>query len=57
MTRHSLALLLAILVSVATPPVSARRQPTSAPRLVVILVVDQMRYEYLDRMARTGRAA
>lgn len=46
-----LAVLLLIVVSAAGPSVSARRQAPAPPRLVVVLVVDQMRYDYLDRMA------
>ena len=32
-----------------SPPLSGA-QPAAAPRLLVIVVVDQMRYDYLERM-------
>ena len=51
MPFRRLAVLLLIVASAAGPSVSARRQTPAPPRLVVVLVVDQMRYDYLDRMA------
>lgn len=49
MTPSRLVLLLVSLVSVVTPSLSAR-QAADPPRLVMILVVDQMRFDYLARM-------
>lgn len=50
MTPHRLLLLLLTVAVVATPSRSAT-QTTEPPRLVVIMVVDQMRIDYLERMA------
>lgn len=54
MNIRSLAPVLAVLVLLTGPSSrpSAQVAPTGDTRLLVILVVDQMRYEYLDRFKR-----
>jgi predicted AlkP superfamily pyrophosphatase or phosphodiesterase len=50
MTLPRLVLLL-VAAAASAPSAWSARQAAQAPRLVVILVVDQMRFDYLDRMA------
>lgn len=48
--RRSLAVLALLVAPVLTaPPAVGRAEVTSAPRLLVILVIDQMRADYIDK--------
>lgn len=50
MTPRRLVLLLLTVVAAMVPSLSAK-QAAQPPKLVVIMVVDQMRFDYLERMA------
>lgn len=47
--RRGLALLALLSVTVRIPPPAVRAQATGSPRLLVILVIDQMRADYIDK--------
>ena len=50
MTHLRIAAAVGLAVALSAPPPRAAAQPARPPSLVVILVVDQMRADYIDRM-------